>query len=171
MIRLAILSFALLVTGCSIYSSSVPENYAGPRAQLNDSIRSQSRTKADFFVAEEIDGRRIDHSLDETFRKNRGRGFSLTSYQLGRPLVAGKSIKVLIMGRTYYAAPIQELTGRVFQVKGIVEFTPRVNTLYVVRGVLGENYSAVWIEDTETHQPVGQKIEVSGAARPEISEQ
>jgi len=33
-----------------------------------------------------------------------------------------------------------------------------------VTGTLSEDYSAVWIEDAETHEIVGEKIEIQGSA-------
>jgi len=53
----------------------------------------------------------------------------------------------------------------VYQIKGVVEFTPKADTRYVVRGELGENYSAIWIEETASQQLVGQKVEVQGVAK------
>lgn len=163
--RFAILCLALLAAGCATYSPSVPEGYTGPRAQLDDAITTSGNSKSDFFVVEQIDGASVDNSLYETRRKNQGRGMNMTPYVISRPLVAGKPIKVLVRGRTDYAMPIQALTGTVFQVKGLVEFTPQANARYIVRGTLGDNYSAVWIEEAESKQPVGQKVEVKGSAK------
>jgi hypothetical protein len=163
--RAVIVCLALVAAGCATYAPSVPEGYAGPRAQLDDSATTNSSSKADFFVAEQIGGASVYNSLNETFRRNQGRGMNMTPYFVNRSLVAEKPVKILVKGRTHYAAPIQALTSTVFQVKGVVEFTPQANGRYVVRGKLGENYSAVWIEDAESKQPVGQKIEVNGSAK------
>jgi len=143
----------------------VPDGYAGPQAVLDDSAKTHSRSKADFFVAEQIDGANVNNSLYETLRKNEGRGMSMTPYFISRPLVAEKPLKVAIKGKTYYAAPIQAMFGTVYQIEGVVEFTPRTDTRYVVRGELGKNYSAVWIEEAESQQLVGQKVEAQGAAK------
>ena len=69
-----------------------------------------------------------------------------------------------IVGRTGYAAPIQSFTNKVYEVKGDVTFTPQERTVYVVKGTLGESYSAVWIEEKETGNLIGEKIEVEGSA-------
>ncbi|MBV8503444.1 MAG: hypothetical protein JO006_17215 [Paucibacter sp.] len=163
--RFLILCLSIAVAGCATYAPSVPAGYTGPRAQLDDSAQTQSGSRADFFVVEQLDGAGVDNSLNETVRRNQGRGMSMTPYFISRPLIAEKPIKVSIRGRTHYAAPIQELTGTVYQVKGIVEFTPKANGRYAVVGELSESKSAVWIEDAETHQMVGQKVEVVGSAR------
>jgi len=166
MIRLATIAWlALSITGCATYAPSVPDGYTGPQAVLDDSAKTYGRSKADFFVAEQIDGVNVDNSLNETRRRNQGRGMSMTPYFISRSLVAEKPLKVAIKGITHYAAPIQALTGTVYQIEGVVEFTPKVDTRYVVRGELGKSYSAVWIEEAESRQLVGQKVEAQGAAK------
>jgi hypothetical protein len=163
--RLAIIVLLTLsITGCVTYAPSVPDGYVGPQAVLADSAKTHSTSKADFFVAEKIDGADVDNSLNETFRRNQGRGMLMTPYFISRPLVAEKPVKVAVKGKTHYAAPIQAIIGTVRQVEGVVEFTPKANVRYIVRGELREGYSAVWIEETETRQLVGQKIEPQGAA-------
>jgi len=165
MIRLATIAWlALSITGCVTYAPSVPDGYVGPQAVLDDSAKTHSSSKADFFVVEQIDGANVNNSLNETRRRNQGRGMFMTPYFISRPLVAEKPLKVTIKGRTHYAAPIQEILGTVYQVEGIVEFTPKANTRYVVRGELSESYSAVWIEEAESRQPVGQKVGTQGTA-------
>lgn len=163
--RFLIVGLSVLATSCATYAPSVPEGYAGPRAQLEDSALTHSSSKADFFVVERLDDARIDNSLNETVRRNQGRGMRMTPYFVSRAVIAEKPIKISVAGRTHYAAPIQAMTGTVYQVKGVVEFTPKANARYVVRGELGENYSAVWIEEAESRQHVGQKVEVKGSTK------
>lgn len=162
--HLPILALTLVLTGCATYAPSVPENYSGPRAQLDDSVKVYSGSKADFFVVEEIDSMQVESSLNATLRANQGRGASMSPVLVGRPLVAEKPLKISIKGRTQFAAPILAMTNTVYQVKGVVEFTPKANGKYTVRGELGEKYSAIWVEDTATNQPVGPKVEVNGSA-------
>ena len=157
-------ALGIAVAGCATYSPSVPAGYGGPKALLEDSARTYGSSKADFFVADELDGLKIDNSIDASFRANQGRGMAMTPAFVSRPLVAEKPVKIGIKGRTHYAAPILALTGTVYQVKGIVEFTPAIDGRYVVRGEFGKTYSAIWIEDSSTNQPVGKKIEVNGDA-------
>lgn len=156
---------AFLIAGCATYSPSIPVGYVGPRAQLEDSAKTFGSSKADFFVVEEIDGLKVDNSLNETLRRNQGRGMSMTTYIFSRPLIAGKSIKIMVKGRTHYAAPIQALMNTVFEVNGLVEFTPMPNGRYVIRGELSDNYSAVWVEDEVTNELMGKKVEVNGSAK------
>lgn len=70
-----------------------------------------------------------------------------------------------IVGRTEYAAPILAFTNDVYEVKGDISFTPEENKTYSVYGELGENYSAVWLEDESNHTVVGNKIEIHGSAK------
>jgi hypothetical protein len=70
-----------------------------------------------------------------------------------------------VSGRTAFGAPFDEITHTIYQVSGDVHFTPQPSVRYIVRGILGQNYSAVWIEDAETRAMVGEKIEIKGSAK------
>lgn len=166
MIRhLSYLVVALFLAGCTTYSPSVPENYSGPLAQLDDSAKTYSSMKADLFFVEEINGVKVDNTLDVTRLSNHGRGAVMTPYIITRPVVAGETLKVGVKGRTHFAAPILAMAGTVYQVKGVVEFMPQANGKYTVRGEFGEKYSSIWIEDAATGQPVGNKVEFNGSAK------
>lgn len=162
--RIAMLAVSLSFTGCATFSPSIPENYNGPKAYIEDSAEVHSYSKVDFFVVEAIEETDINNSVYETRRGNRGRGMRMTPYLTGRPVVAGRPIKIELRGRTEFAAPIQALTSTVYQVQGTVEFTPKAEGKYVVRGQLGDTYSAVWLEDAANGQPIGQKVEIKGSA-------
>src|SRR5664280_2731926 len=60
------------------------------------------------------------------------------------------------------AAPIQamalQLAGRFYSVEGAVDFTPKPDGRYVVRGELKAEGSSVWLEDEATGQPVTPKV-------------
>lgn len=166
MIRhLSYLVVALFLAGCTTYSPSVPENYSGPLAQLDDSAKTYSSMKADLFFVEEINGAKVNNSLDSTLLSNQGKGMAMVPAIVNRPVVAERIIKVGVKGRTHFAAPILAMAGTVYQVKGVVEFTPKANGKYTVRGEFGEKYSLIWIEDAATGQPVGNKVEFNGSAK------
>lgn len=74
-------------------------------------------------------------------------------------------ISLTAIARTQYAAPILALTGTIYQVKGVIEFTPLPDRSYVVRGELGDAYSAVWIEEDGSGTLVGKKVEIKGSAK------
>ena len=160
------ITLAVALTGCATtYPPASPPNTSAPRAQLDDSTTTHGTSKADFFVVEEIDGAKVNNSLNETLRRNQGKGMAMTPSIVSRPVIADKPLKLLIKGRTHFAAPILALAGTVYQVRGTVEFTPKADGKYVVRGKLGDEYSVVWIEDAATAEPVGNKVEVKGSAK------
>jgi hypothetical protein len=156
-----LLAVGLLLAACT--TNPVPEGYKGPLAHIADSEVACGKTGADFFFLSEVNGKRIDDSLAATSMANSGRGFAMTPVTLGREVPAQPSTFTII-GRTHYAAPIIALFRRVYEVSGETRFTPLPDHSYVVKGVLGENYSAVWIEDRKTGELVGQKVEVKGSS-------
>jgi hypothetical protein len=152
------------LSGCASLAPSVPEGYTGPVAIIKDSVRPHGPSKAEFFYLSEIDDRKIDDSRSRTLRTNQGRGFNMAPAIVERN-VAAKPSTFKIIGRTEYAAPILALTNTVYQVAGTVTFTPEAYRNYIVRGTLGESYSAVWVEDEATSKVVGEKVELRGAAK------
>jgi hypothetical protein len=155
---------SLLIGGCATTQPAVPEGYKGPVAIVKDSVKIYSASKADVFFLQEVDGRRIDNSRARTEQLNQGAGLRM------RPAVVERNIpaqvtELKIVARTIYAAPILALTKDVFQIVGTVKLAPQPYKTYVVRGELGENYSAVWLEDEATGQPVDAKIESHGSTK------
>lgn len=161
----ALLGLTLLLGGCVTYVPTIPEGYSGPRATIRDTALTHSSSKVDFFVAEQVNGGKIESSINRTLAANYGRGFMMDPKFVEHELPAGKTVTVAIRGRTEYAAPILALTQAVYEVKGEVSFTPEEGHIYAVKGSLGEKQSAVWIEDTGTQQIVGTKIEINGSAK------
>jgi hypothetical protein len=161
--RIVFLLVAILALGACT-SNPVPEGYGGPLAQVTDSMTPRSNKGADFFFLSAVNGKKVDNNLSATAQANYGRGFQMTPLSYGRDVPA-VTATFGIAGRTHYAAPILELMNPVYEVAGEVSFTPVPNRAYVVRGVLGDDYSAVWIEERNTGQTVGQKIEKKGSAR------
>jgi len=155
---------AAFLSGCVSYSPSIPDGYSGPRATLFDSAKAHSSARADFFVAARIDGKEINNSLAATTAANQGRGMFMEPVVLSRDVPA-RSITVEIRGRTHHAAPILALTGTVYQVVGETTFAPEEGHTYVVTGTLGEEYSAIWIEDAHTREPVGPRVEINGSSK------
>ena len=156
--------FAISLGGCATFTPPVPEGYTGPVAIIKDSVKPITQSKADFFYVSEIDGKRIEDSRIKTRGLNQGRGFNMTPSLVERNVPAQKATFTLV-GRTEYAAPILALTNTVYQVTGKVTFAPETYRSYVVRGELGENYSAVWLEDEITSKTIGEKIEVNGPSK------
>jgi len=151
------------LSGCVSYHRPVPEGYSGPRAQLHDSVKVHSASKADFFYVSHVDGQQIEDTRIKTRVANRGHGFNMTPVVVQRDIPV-RELTLTIVGRTDYAAPILTLTSTVYQVKGDIRFTPIVGKSYVVRGELGEAFSAVWIEGPTQGIVPGTKVEIKGPA-------
>jgi hypothetical protein len=163
---LAALSSLVILTSCASLAPALPEGYTGPTAVLKDSAKLYTASKADMFYALMINGDKVDNTLFATRAANAGRGRYMTVKKFERKVAAGVPLKLNLNARTHYAAPIMALTSTVYAVEGDVSFTPEAGKTYVVRGQLGETYSAVWVEEETTKEVVGQKIELNGAAKP-----
>ena len=160
-VAVAVLGAAL--SGCAHFEQPVPANYSGPTVTIQDSVRVHSTRKADIFYVEGVNGKRILDSRTETLSVNRGRGMYMTPVTLSRKLPA-QPTTLTITGKSTFAAPILEITNPVYEVSGKVDFAPESGKSYVVRGELGKDYSAVWIEDVDSHAMVGQKIETRSSS-------
>lgn len=159
--RRATMFICLLLAGC--VTDPVPRDYAGPVANVMDSYTPRGSHSVDFFYAATLNGKRIDNNLDTTIQANAGRGLAMSPMTYQRNIPIGPST-INIVGRTHYAAPILELAGTVYQVSGDVSFTPKPDHHYLVTGVLGPTYSAVWIEDSADGSVVDKKIEIHGSS-------
>lgn len=153
---------AILLAACSTKTNPVPEGYSGPLAMMGETSVKSSGKSMDFFFLEKIDGNEVNNSMDATMRANEGMGFSLVPKMVDR-VIPAKTATFAITGFRHYAAPILELTNTVYKVSGDVTFSPLPDHIYVVKGILSEQYSGVWIEDSRYHTIMGRKIEVQGS--------
>ena len=147
--------------GCATLHSPMPENYTGPISVISSSEKRHNTGKADLFYLQKVDGKRIENALISTRRATYGQGATLITSHPNID-VPSKEAVFTIVGRTEYAMPIQALASTVYEVKGDIVFSPKPNEKYVVKGVLGEDYSSVWLEKKETGEIVKQKIENHG---------
>lgn len=146
-----------LLSLAACVSTSLPKGYSGPTANLKDSAQTHSNSKADLFCVTKIDDRNIADSLTATLVGKQGMGFILIPSILERPLPA-QPITLELKARTVYAAPIQEMFGKVYTVSGTIPFRPKPNGAYIVKGKLGPEEQSIWIEDAETGSVVSEKI-------------
>lgn len=155
---LALSLFAL--SGCATYQA-VPTGFQGPVAYITDSVEPEDASKARIFAVTEIDGNRISNSFTESSQASAGRGFALTTLVTIR-MVPLKPMKLTLRGSHATAAPIHamasQLAGTFFSVEGVVDFEPKPETRYVVKGVLSKASSSVWIEEAETGLVVSKKL-------------
>lgn len=154
---------SLLLGGCATNESLLPKGYSGPTAMISDSAYVYSARKADFFFIDAIDGQHVDNALEHTARANQGRGLAMTPAEQARPIETKETV-FHIAGRTHFAAPILEMTGTSYFVDGDVKFSPAAGEFYIVKGSLGPDYSAVWIENKNTGAQMGNKLLIKGAA-------
>lgn len=159
----AVLVAAAVLGGCATVNPSVPAGYTGPTATIKDSALATSSSRADFFYLASIDGKEIEESRGATMKANFGKGLNMTPVVIERQ-VPVQALRLEIVGRTQHAAPIQALTSTEYQVKGVLQFTPEANKVYVVKGELGNEYSGVWLVEEATGNVVGNKVEVHGSA-------
>ncbi|MBX3664754.1 MAG: hypothetical protein KF834_03620 [Burkholderiales bacterium] len=149
-----------LLTGCAAYKP-IPEGYAGPVATVADSGSYEDGTKARIFAMTDVDGNRIMNSFWASANASHGRGFALTMVVSERQVPA-KPMQVTLKGSHTTAAPIHaiasKMAGTYFSVEGTVNFEPKPNARYVVRGELKKEGSSVWIEDIQTGRAVTEKI-------------
>lgn len=144
-------------------SEPLPNDYDPSTVLLKDSVKVYSDSKVDLFYVSQINAKEITNSMQRTRQNNAGRGLKMSPSIIDREVLI-KPSTLTIVGRTEYAAPIQALTNKVYQVKGQISFTPKKNKVYVVKGTLGDTYSAVWVEEEESHQVMDKKIEINGSA-------
>ena len=109
------------------------------------------------FAAKEVDGNRIMNAFWASEAASHGRGASLTTVFPERKVKAAP-MKVTLEASHATGAPIaaiaSQMAGTFFSVRGVVDFTPRPDGKYVVKGELKKEKSSVWIEDLETGKPV-----------------
>jgi len=118
-----------------------------------------SSSKSDLFYLSKVKGKHIVNTRSATRGATYGQGFNLTTCLLKTQLPSQEAT-FSIIGRTEHAAPIQAFSGEVYEVQG----SPEVNKEDIVKGVLGESYSAIWIELKETGEVINAKIEIKGSA-------
>jgi hypothetical protein len=153
--RVFVLCCAWLLASCATYQP-VPKDYTGPTASVRDTGFSEDGTKAQMFALVEVDGNRIMNAFWASANASQGRGASLSTVFPERQVQA-RAMKVKLQGSHATGAPIHamasQLAGTFFSVEGVVDFTPKANGRYAVKGELKKGKASVWIEDAETGQP------------------
>lgn len=158
--NLIVLLIATCLFGCATYKP-IPDGYTGPQATVTDSGHSEDGTKAQLFALTSIDGNQIMDSFWESAIASQGHGFALTVVISDRQVPAAP-MKATLKGSHTTAAPIHaiasKMAGTFYSVEGNVDFSPKPNGKYIVKGELNKVGSVVWIEDAETGQPATEKI-------------
>jgi hypothetical protein len=159
--RLTCTVLVALLSGCATVTKPVPDDYKGPVVSLADTGMQEDSSKGQFFVAEEMDGNRIQNALAETRAASYGKGSALFSRYTVRSLPV-RPMRLKLVGTHQTGAPIHELAskmaGTFFSVEGYVDFKPVEDGNYQVTGELKKEKSCVWIVDTATKNPVTEKV-------------
>ncbi len=160
--KFTLVSFVLVtLAACATYRNPLPDTYSGPKAKLLDSVTNYNGTKADYFFLYKYNGQSIRQTYDVSVDNSRGNGFMLLPPEIVARDVPAEEGRYYLIGRTHYAAPVQELTHGVYMAKGELSFTPETGATYVIRGTLGESLAEVWIENSATGQIVSKKLSTS----------
>ena len=154
-------SLVVLFQGCAT-PPPVQESFTGPTAIIADTATGGGRGSGGvFFTVTKLDGKAVANSLGASRQASFGRGMDLRVSQMERRVLAGK-VRLELLGRVAYAAPIQEifssLRNRLYSVSGTIEVELKPDVRYRVNGVLDELRQEVWIEEEASRRVVGQKI-------------
>jgi hypothetical protein len=151
------------LTGCTTYYPTIPEDYEGPSAVIEDSENRIDSGKADLFYLSHVNKKPLRNSRKQSLTRSYGMGNFLTTILL-KHTVAAEEQTFSIVGRTTYAMPGRALLGTVYELKGDVVFSPQPDASYVIKGELQEEGSSVWIENVASGEVV-RKIEVEGPSK------
>ncbi|AOF81962.1 putative lipoprotein [Methyloversatilis sp. RAC08] len=160
----------LIVHGDPGHSASIPGSRLGElqltlsnvaMATVIDSGEIEDASKGRLFYLASVDGNRVSNTAaGESRRASSGQGFRL-SPQFPSRLVPVKPLKVVVVGTHATGAPIHEIASRMSgnfrSVEAELDFTPEADKVYIVKGNLEKDSSAVWIEDAMSGQPVTKR--------------
>ena len=140
---------SLVLVGCATYSP-VPSDYQGPTARISDTYDRVSGGTAKMYYVAQVDGNPIPNALTASRTASQGQGSRLTALGMTRRVLP-EPLELYLAAEVFHPAPIQYLfsTGKNYRVQGVVTFQPEPDRHYFVRGVLGDSYAAVWLEDLE----------------------
>ncbi|MEH6565941.1 MAG: hypothetical protein V7756_11505 [Halopseudomonas sp.] len=137
-----------LLAGC--VAAPVVPPIQGPKAVIDDSYLREGQGQAHFFYVESIDGKWVKNTYSETYLKSISTGAAFVMTGQSRELRA-EDTRLALVGRIGFAVGLQEMmySGERYLVEGSVNFSPKADTHYLVKGALTPEGSAVWVEDTQ----------------------
>ncbi|MEK7950977.1 hypothetical protein [Luteolibacter soli] len=146
---------ALMLPSCVSYYN-LPKGYTGPTATIRNSGSAQDAFKATVFEVAKIDGKLSNSSAMQT---PRGGGPVVQMGESQVKVAAGQPLQVELSGHDQFAADgaalMYSFGGNVAKpAKATVNFTPKANATYVVKGQLAKQGSAVWLEDAASGKRV-----------------
>ena len=109
--RYALILMVVMLGGCATYHPSLPEDYQGPTAIIEDTETKLDGGKADLFYLTHVDGNRVENSRSESMSRSYGQGNALTTVLIKHPVAATEQT-FSIIGRTIYALPAPFMRSR-----------------------------------------------------------
>jgi hypothetical protein len=144
---IALLFLSILFTGCASLHNPIPEGYVGPTATVSDSFSNKEASKANYFILNKVDQKPIETSWGKTRYDNYGQGRIFTPSMIDHPLLP-KAQLLGIKGLIFFPTDAQLLFGDDLAVEGEFLFTPKAGEQYIVKGIISEKESKVWLEDS-----------------------
>lgn len=148
---------ALLLSNCESYK--LPANYSGPTATIRSTGKAMNSVKGEGYYILEVNGKFAQHSPMAT-PHGAGMGLLLRDRTLQVPC---EPLDLKLSGGSIYAADgvalADMLIGGNHEVTGNVTFTPKPDGEYLVTGVCGKGYTAVWISEEKSGKAVSAKVE------------
>ncbi len=144
---------AAVLCGCA--QPPAPQKLTGPVAHLEMTQMTRGNNGHDFFFLSKIDGQ-------DFYQQHKG--VDLSGEITTVVDIPARTARFTIGAHTSYPAPIFGITNPVYDLAGDTTLTPVADQTYVIKGTLGPDYSAVWIENAQTGEIVGTKIEAKGSA-------
>lgn len=144
---LLILSLLFLQACAQQKASIIPIGYTGGTASINDTYIKVSRREAHVFHVQLINESIVDNAADITNRASSNgiiypAGFSRD--------VPAQPMRIRLSAQKLWGAPLFEALSSDTNVSfgDTIQFTPKENALYLVKGHFGESHSEIWLEDT-----------------------
>ncbi|GEM_PF-1132668 len=163
MTRILSIGLAVLVSGCASYVDPVPDDYTGETALINDTFEQPFAGRGYFFYLEEVDGQPVENAKYKTERHTFGQGRSLLGTGYIREVPA-QPLTLKLTARRLESRPIAYGMTNYERSEGEVELTPQPGQFYLVRGIVTQEFAAVWVEDIQGNR-VTRVIESTSLGR------
>jgi len=150
----------IFLQACAVTAPTVE----GPSATVADTANGGGMGGGVFFVLAEYDGKPVPTALSSSRQASFGMGANLRIVSVERQVPAGK-VKLKLLARQAYAAPIQELlASSPAPAEGLVDVELQAGRRYRVNGVLDTLRSEVWLEEAESGQVVSARLNAPPSA-------
>ena len=150
-----LLAMALALAGCQALGP-LPDVSSQPHATIAGTHVDVDGDRIDTWRVLEVDGHDVLPSTDQPYK--------LFGHDHATLVAAGRGVRVEVEGLAFYSNTVRRMFWDPMHVQGVVEFVPVAGASYVVRGSVSPELSSVWIENADTHEPIGRRISAPGRA-------